>query len=158
MKKNQRGLTLVEVLATLVILSIAGVLIWSIFFQGLKFSQNAVSKNMMIQEANIVISNLKKIHQTSSEYNITSIPTDCEIVVEDIVDKATNTPKPNQVFNHTQLCISSSFTGVVDTKLSNEVPIDITIKDNDNLTNKVLVNTVLHRFKEGDLVDETGSE
>lgn len=70
--KNERGITLIEGLATLVILSIIGVLIWNVFFQGYKYSQKAVSKNTMQQEANIIITTLTRIHQTSQEYTITN--------------------------------------------------------------------------------------
>ncbi|MDR7077910.1 prepilin-type N-terminal cleavage/methylation domain-containing protein [Neobacillus niacini] len=70
MKRGNHGLTLIEVLATLTILSIVGVIIWSVFFQGYKFSKESISKNFMIQETNILITNLKRIHQTSENYRI----------------------------------------------------------------------------------------
>ena len=53
--KNQKGVTLIELLATITILSIIGVIIWNVFIQGTKYSNTAVTKNRLIQESNIVI-------------------------------------------------------------------------------------------------------
>ncbi|MEH7493473.1 prepilin-type N-terminal cleavage/methylation domain-containing protein [Neobacillus niacini] len=73
MKRGEHGLTLIEVLATLTIISIVGVIIWSVFFQGYKFSKESISKNFIIQETNILITNLKRIHQTSENYRIENV-------------------------------------------------------------------------------------
>ena len=100
MKKiNQRGITLIELLATLAILSIVSILIWSIFFQGTNYSNKAMTKNQMQQEANIIITNLTKIHQTSDSYDIDSSKT-CSFTVND------NDKGLTEVFEHSQLSIS----------------------------------------------------
>ena len=77
--REEHGITLVEVLATLVILSIVGIGMWSAFFQGFEYSNKTISENLMIQEANILITNLTKIHQKTEEYEIEN--DGCKIVV-----------------------------------------------------------------------------
>lgn len=71
-KLNQYGITLIELLLTVAILSIVGGIVWGIFFQGVKYSNDAVTINQMQQESNIIITKLKEIHQTSEEYTIQS--------------------------------------------------------------------------------------
>lgn len=54
LKKNEAGLTLIELLLALSITTTIGILIWSIFFQGFNYSNKAMTKNQMQQEANMV--------------------------------------------------------------------------------------------------------
>jgi prepilin-type N-terminal cleavage/methylation domain-containing protein len=153
--RDERGLTLVEVLATLTILSIISIIIWSIFFQGLNFSKKATSKNAMIQESNIIISNLTSIHRGEYKYEITSTGTNnCEITVTTDIS---NTEKQTQTFTHPQMCFE--FTSDIKNKAvddtepnkidpnENDVSLTITIKDNQDPTNKVTTSTYLYRMK-----------
>ena len=59
--KNQRGITLIELLLTISIISFVGVLIWSVFFQGTEYSNTAITNNQMQQEANIIMTKITKI-------------------------------------------------------------------------------------------------
>ncbi|PAE42197.1 prepilin-type N-terminal cleavage/methylation domain-containing protein [Bacillus sp. 7884-1] len=153
--RDERGLTLVEVLATLTILSIVSLIIWSIFFQGINFSKKATSKNVMIQESNIVISNLTTLHRGKNKYEITSTGTNnCEITVTTDIS---NTEKQTQTFTHPQMCFE--FTSDIKNKKvgapepnkidpnENDVSLTLTIKDNNDPTNKVTTSTYLYRMK-----------
>lgn len=153
--RDERGLTLVEVLATLTILSIVSLIIWSIFFQGINFSKKATSKNVMIQESNIVISNLTTLHRGKNKYEITSTGTNnCEIT---ITTDISNTEKQTQTFTHPQMCFE--FTSDIKNKKvgepepnkidpnENDVSLTLTIKDNNDPTNKVTTSTYLYRMK-----------
>jgi prepilin-type N-terminal cleavage/methylation domain-containing protein len=151
LKLNQRGLTLIEVLATLVILSVAGVIIWNVFFQGYNYSQKAISKNSMQQEANLVITSLKKIHQTSDEYTIANFEeSGCSAIKISYIEYIITHPTEvnNQLFHNARLCISSSFTGTINTKDINRVPLTITINDKNNPSDSVQIDTILFRMKE----------
>ncbi|MEH7112162.1 prepilin-type N-terminal cleavage/methylation domain-containing protein [Neobacillus niacini] len=152
---DERGLTLVEVLATLTILSIVSIIIWSIFFQGLNFSKKETSKNVMIQESNIIISNLTTVHRGENKYEITSTGTNnCEITVTTDIS---NTEKQTQTFTHSQMCFE--FTTDIKNKKAddpepnkidpnkNDVSLTITVKDNNDSTNKVTTSTYLYRMK-----------
>ncbi|WP_312098070.1 prepilin-type N-terminal cleavage/methylation domain-containing protein [Niallia sp.] len=71
MIRNQRGLTLIELLISLALGSIVLVLIYQFFFQGIHFSKVVNDKTLLQQEANYMVSSMTKIHQTSDSYTIT---------------------------------------------------------------------------------------
>ncbi|MDQ0975658.1 Tfp pilus assembly protein PilE [Neobacillus niacini] len=149
--RTERGITLVEVLATVSILSIIGITIWQIFFQGYNFSQKSITKNMLQQQSNIVISSLTRIHQTIEEYTIVSAG--CNISVRD---------KNNveiQLFTHSQYCFraedpsDNSELTPTPHKPSNEgqdLDLKVRISEKNNPNNFVAVRTLLYRLKEGE--------
>ncbi len=141
--RSQRGISLVEVLVTLVILSLIGTIVWSVFFQGYRFSQKAVTKNMLQQEANLVVTNLTKIHQTSKQYSISTTDPDCTITVT--YTKQDNSQQ-TQVFSKTGLCYSTDATGDFDPN-TNDNFLKITIYDQKDPTNRVEMNAFLYRLK-----------
>lgn len=67
---NQKGVTLVELLATLVIFGIFSTIIWAFLFQTVKTNEVEISKNQLQQEANIILNALDEVHRKSSEYTI----------------------------------------------------------------------------------------
>ncbi|NMD70530.1 type II secretion system protein [Bacillus sp. DNRA2] len=145
---NERGITLVEGLAALVILSIIGVLIWNVFFQGYKYSQNAVSKNTMQQEANIIITNLTRIHQTSQEYTITNSN---GVVTITATNPDVSTKFKNSKVNYwikeskTEVDEQDRTIGPVNPKIS-KMELFIIIKDKQDSRNKVEIETLLYRL------------
>ncbi|MBI0576519.1 prepilin-type N-terminal cleavage/methylation domain-containing protein [Neobacillus cucumis] len=160
MKQSERGLTLVEVLATLTILSIVSIIIWNIFFQGYNYSEKAVSKNFMIQETNILITSLTKIHQTTSKYQITSTGSNnCDITVTSYKkDKVQNidVKQPDQLFSHSQICfgivldIKNKKTGSTPNEIvpnENDVSITLTAKDKNYPNNMIEIKSYLYRMK-----------
>jgi prepilin-type N-terminal cleavage/methylation domain-containing protein len=151
-KTDERGLTLVELLATLVILSMIGVIIWSVFFQGFTFSQKAISKNSILQESNITITNLTRIHQTLSEYELKS--ENCDIVVTNNIV----TPPQIQEFHHSNICFNLEIkvdgtdagSGPVTIKPnSNNVTLTIIASDRNKSDNNIVLDTFLFRMKGG---------
>ncbi|WP_066385972.1 prepilin-type N-terminal cleavage/methylation domain-containing protein [Neobacillus mesonae] len=149
MNQNERGLTLVEVLATLVIMSIVSIIIWSIFFQGFNFSQKAISKNQMQQEMNLLINNLLGIHQTAKEYNLKNINSNCEIKVE-IINKDNSTE--TEIFSHPNMCFkydikNSVVPPIVPNRANNDVQLKITISVKNDPNNKITMDTYLYRIK-----------
>ncbi|WP_147532519.1 PilW family protein [Bacillus marasmi] len=142
--RNERGITLVESLAALTILSIIGVIIWNVFFQGYNFSKNAASKNMMQQEANIIIAHLNRIHQTAVSYKI-SIPENGTI---EITVNERNHSTRKVLFKNSQLLFQINKIGKIDPK-NDDIDLIITIKDKNNPDNFVEVETLLYRLKGG---------
>jgi prepilin-type N-terminal cleavage/methylation domain-containing protein len=143
MIRNQRGFTLIELMATLTIVSLIGVIIWSIFFQGYKFSQSSESKNTIQQKANLIIMNLKKIHQTSQQYTINSSA--CGITVNAI--KKDNSTQ-NYEFKDSNLCLTIDNSGTVNPS-DNDFPIKLTIYEIKNSNNRFEISTMLYRLKDG---------
>ena len=58
--KNQSGITLIEVLATITILSIVSVIIYNVFSNGLRYSSQAEDTVLIQQEANYLLTAIKK--------------------------------------------------------------------------------------------------
>lgn len=68
--KNEQGITLIEVLATLVISSMAMALIWNMFLTGTTTSQRIQQKNQIQQESNIVTQNIRMNHLSEEPYTL----------------------------------------------------------------------------------------
>lgn len=162
MRKEERGITLVEVLAALTILSIIGVIIWNTFFQGYQFSQKAISKNFIIQETNLLITNLKQDHQTMKEYEIkTSGTSNCDITITPKINGVLQ-PSQAKVYTNSQICFSIQITinninkgsgpvsvkpNSVDPNDNADVELNITASDKKDSENNVNVDTFLYRIK-----------
>lgn len=73
LKCDERGITLVEVLATLVLLSLVTGVIWSTISQSAKLNVAETSTLRLQQESNYIIAELQKIHRKCDSYtfNIT---------------------------------------------------------------------------------------
>jgi Tfp pilus assembly protein PilE len=144
---DERGITLVEVLATMVLLSIIGVTVWSVFFQGYTFSQKAISKNFMHQETNLLIKNLTKIHQNAKQYEILNTSSNCDITVK--VTNKDNTTRTD-IFNHSNMCfkfdIKNSAVNPVNPNLT-DVQLLLTTSDKNIANNKITIDTFLYRVK-----------
>lgn len=147
MHRGERGITLVEVLATLVILSIIGVTIWSVFFQSYNFSQKAISKNIMHQETNLLIKSLTRVHQTAKQYEILNSSTECEITVN-VTNKDDTTWK--ETFSHSNMCFkfeikNSAVNPIIPNKT--DAQLLITTSDKNITNNKITIDTFLYRVK-----------
>lgn len=70
MKNNQRGMTLVEVLATLVLLSLVTGVIWSTISIATKFNVAETSTLQLQKESNYIIAELQRIHRQCDSYTI----------------------------------------------------------------------------------------
>jgi type II secretory pathway pseudopilin PulG len=69
--KNQVGITLIEVLATLTILSFLMVIVYNVFFNGLNYSSQAKDTVSIQQEANYLLTLLKELHENEDFYTVT---------------------------------------------------------------------------------------
>ncbi|SER85751.1 prepilin-type N-terminal cleavage/methylation domain-containing protein [Psychrobacillus sp. OK032] len=80
-KSNERGFTLLELLSTLVLFSIFAVIIWSFFFQSIKFNDVEISKNQLQQEANLIVNTIQQVHTTSSKYTISTNTSETSLTI-----------------------------------------------------------------------------
>lgn len=70
--KNETGITLIEVLAAITILSIVTVIIYNVFSNGLRYSSQAEDTVLIQQEANYLLTLLKKQHENAAnDYTVT---------------------------------------------------------------------------------------
>lgn len=72
---NERGLSLVEILATLVLIGIFSIIIWRFFFQATEINSREVTQNNLQQEANLIFNTL---HQTHTKEVIQKINTNAD--------------------------------------------------------------------------------
>lgn len=70
--KNQAGITLIEVLAALTILSIVTVIIYNVFSNGLRYSSQAEDTVLIQEETNYLLTLLKEQHENAAnDYTVT---------------------------------------------------------------------------------------
>ncbi len=68
--KNKSGLTLIELLAALAIGTIVIGLAFSVLHSSMKTYQKTESQQLLQQEANLMMTQLRNIHQNNSSYSI----------------------------------------------------------------------------------------
>ncbi|MFC7685220.1 PilW family protein [Ureibacillus sp. GCM10028918] len=133
---NQRGLTLIELLATVVVLSIVVAIVSSILFNGLKLSNKVENKAKLQQEANYVTTILKEQHQYGEKYEI-RLNAEGKIILTNL-----NTNKTTTIGN-------DSFTYVISEIINScmEEAIDCTeTVDSASFGNKISVDPLVEDF------------
>lgn len=71
MMKDEKGLTLVELLATLTLLSLVTGVIWATISIATQFNVGETTSIRLQQEANYIISELQQVHRNCYEYELT---------------------------------------------------------------------------------------
>ncbi|GEM_PF-5692172 len=69
-KLNQKGITLVELLAVLVLITLVTAIIWTTISISFKHTEVETTKLQLQQEANLVITKLQAAHRKGECYNI----------------------------------------------------------------------------------------
>jgi len=145
---NQKGVTLVELLATLVIFGIFSTIIWAFLFQTVKTNEVEISKNQLQQEANIILNALDEVHRNSSEYTI-------DYNSDEIIIKPTNLSpivfSNSQIdysliiqINHKELPNASKITVYPSSKQLN---ISLVLKSKKNENVNTTLKSTFHRLK-----------
>ncbi len=70
MVQNEKGVTLIELLAALTIFGIFSTIVWAFFFQSFQANNVEMTKNSLQQEANLIINTLQEVHRNSESYLI----------------------------------------------------------------------------------------
>ncbi|MFD1030485.1 prepilin-type N-terminal cleavage/methylation domain-containing protein [Metaplanococcus flavidus] len=70
MKLNQKGITLVELIAGLSLVSIIAIIAWSSISIGMRHGAGETSKTIMQQDVNLMVSSLMAAHRGSEKYSI----------------------------------------------------------------------------------------
>lgn len=140
--KNQNGISLIEVLASIVLVVLIGFLAWNTFFQGANYSKNAMTKNQMYQEANLIMVELTKNHQNVSKYVINAIDS-CSFEISKLEDS-----KQIKIIekSHSKLCYSIENLPIKVDSNTNSINFNLVISDRTKLDNKIRVNIPLHRL------------
>ncbi|MFD2618154.1 PulJ/GspJ family protein [Terrilactibacillus laevilacticus] len=74
MKRNDKGMTLVELLAVLTLFSVISILIFGLYQMGIRSYQRNVTTNMLQQDSDLVLSRLKTAfyHKNSRPFHIST--------------------------------------------------------------------------------------
>lgn len=87
MKNDEKGLTLVELLATLTLISLVTGIIWTTISIASQFNIGETTSLKLQQEANYIITELQKAHRTCSEYKLTIKEDEISIKECKLIDK-----------------------------------------------------------------------
>ena len=79
MKLNQKGITIVELLAALVLVSIIAAIAWNALSIGFKHTAVETSKTQLQQEANLIVTKLINEHRRNDHYYLKTSGTSLEI-------------------------------------------------------------------------------
>lgn len=97
---NEKGVTLVELLVALALVSIIAVLAMTTFNIGVKYNVTETTKTTMQQESNLIVTTLMNVHRTSKCYQIENTST---ITINIYNDELCTEPVKRQIkFNQTQ--------------------------------------------------------
>lgn len=133
-KCNEKGITLVELLAALALFGVISVLIWNLFFQALNFNDRAVTQNQLQREANLIVNTIQQIH---TKHKITSITNDNEtLTVNYDINKHEDFAKENIRYLLGPTTISSN----------KEIIFDLTLKSRANSSVKFKVKTTFSKL------------
>lgn len=99
MLKNEEGMTLVEVLATLILLTLVTGIIWTTVSISLQFNLSETTELELQKEANYIISRLQQTHRKCHSYELDV--TEEKILVENCVkENGENYPEYNGVVSN----------------------------------------------------------
>ncbi|MBX0315084.1 prepilin-type N-terminal cleavage/methylation domain-containing protein [Planococcus glaciei] len=79
MKLNQKGVTLVELLAALVLVSIVATIAWTALSIGFKHTAAETSKTQLQQDANLIVTKLTNEHRRNDHYYLKFVSGHLEI-------------------------------------------------------------------------------
>ncbi|MFP8782154.1 PulJ/GspJ family protein [Planococcus plakortidis] len=70
MKLDEKGITLVELLAALILVSIIAVIAWTTITIGMRHGTSETNKTIMQQDMNLIMSSLISAHRNSEKYSV----------------------------------------------------------------------------------------
>ncbi|AXH99322.1 hypothetical protein DV702_05945 [Sporosarcina sp. PTS2304] len=150
MLRNEKGMTVVELLATLLLVTFVSGIIWTTISIATKFNIGETSTLRLQQEANYIISELQQIHRNCEKYSLT--------ITANIVEVSACVDDTGAPMNEYNGVISDRFTYESSWR-SEENPIEPTkaggdlvlenfaVVDPSNSNREVKVSTTISRFK-----------
>lgn len=100
MKRNESGMTLVELLATLALVSLVTGLIWTTVQIAVKFNIGETSSLRIQQEANYIIAELQVVHRTCAKYKLTITPNEVSVNSCEAVQNSGGKIIPDQIISN----------------------------------------------------------
>ncbi|MBO1514751.1 PulJ/GspJ family protein [Metabacillus bambusae] len=142
--KHQNGLTLIEVLATLAILSTLLVLIWGVLLNGFNYSKKAQETVLLQQEANLIVTKLTKIHQSYDSYTIMFNQNPIKVIFPDHKEEIISNPEFRYSFYDTSTGTDQLLNQSI--HLSDTLSFKLVISPTDNPELKYEIRTTLSKL------------
>ena len=154
MKLNQRGITLVELIGALALVSIIAVIAWTALSIGLQHTAHETGKTKLQQEANAIVTKLSAEHRRTEHYYLQfqdgHLQLDsCYMQENEVVCTGfQNVSKESYVFSGTVNTIEFAELKSIDPIYPKEAHVNFSLKVSDplNSSNSVSVNTTLTRI------------
>ncbi|WP_099352102.1 prepilin-type N-terminal cleavage/methylation domain-containing protein [Fredinandcohnia onubensis] len=144
--KQNKGITLIELLASLAILTIFIALLSGVLINSMNYFDLNKKKISLSQEANQILANITNIHQDTAEYTLTAINSGTgnkqikvnETVIShpDLDIEILNAGQTDYQVFHSSLVVETS----------NPLFIEIKITDTENTQNSFTLRTVINRY------------
>ncbi|AXI09687.1 hypothetical protein CUC15_12470 [Oceanobacillus zhaokaii] len=142
MMNNEKGITLIEVLATLVISSLFMGIIYTVVMMSMEYSSVETKKTQLQQEANYIITDLQRIHRNGECY-VLSITESEVAVAEDCANKKMEVLSSGYVYKTE----STYDRKKIDPNIENVDLSNFRIQDSENENIVVEITTIISRYK-----------
>lgn len=142
---DERGITLVELLATLVLISIVMILIWNTISISLKYNLAETKKLRLQQEANYIVTEIQRIHRQCDKYELTI--TGSKVSMKNCKSK---NPIPDVIVSDLYHYVAlPEYKGeMIEAKIyDSTIDLILTVQDSQNKNLKVRVQTTISRYK-----------
>ncbi|WP_419956023.1 PulJ/GspJ family protein [Neobacillus niacini] len=152
---NDDGITLIEVLATLAIMSIISILLYGVLMNGFDYSKKSQEKVSIQQEMNIVVTSITKFHESYRSYDIkidhNPDARKIQLLGKDSAGTVVNTVElSNPDYEYSLYdysgTIETTFPTTRNVNTSQALYIRITIKDKKNPSQTYEVKTIISRL------------
>ena len=126
-----KGMTLIEVLATILLVSIVVVLIWTGVFISMRYNVAETKKLHLQQEANYIITEVQRIHRSCDSYDLTISRN--EISVKNCISASSNSKTDFTIAYTYQYESSPEYIGkLIETKKRLYINFTLTVRDIEN--------------------------
>lgn len=152
---NQKGLSLIELLATLSLLTIVGVLVFGVLINSLHIFEKQSDESDIRQEANLISNQLTTFYKINGNYKTN---TNSDGVIEISSEKSDGTIEVREfsIPNYRiDVSPTDSTEGEQDKGSYSSRDISITISEIEDLSNKFTLNTNISRIKEDGTNEKT---
>lgn len=142
--KNQKGLSLIEILAALTILMIISSIIYGVFFNVDKNYKQISQKSNLEQEANIIINTIKNYHQRQNTYKLSYNPLNGDAFIG---TTAANIPLERsdlQIFLKAGYPLPEDFAGEI--TIDGSIPLAIYLKITTKQGQSYEIDTIIKRY------------
>jgi len=132
---NEKGVTLIELLAALALVSIIAVLAMTTFNIGVKYNVTETKKTTMQQESNLIVSTLMNVHRTEKCYEIENTTTTAITMKIYDDEQCTTTPSRQIEFSQNQFTYELNLETGTPEKINPQetnYSLTLTIKDNNS--------------------------